>query len=612
MPIISKARTMFLAFLVAVPLAGAAEIHDAVKKGDLAAVQGILAAQPGQLKAVNERGYTPLHIAAWEGRVEIALFLLDKGADLEAKNPTGFTPLFLAVLGKRPEVVRFFLDKGADANAETRFQTTPLFTAAESGNVEVVRLLIDRKADVNHVSPFFGSPLHRAAYMDHPEAAKALLDAGADLKVKDQRGQTPLHQAAQLGRAAVARIFVERGAELDALDRDDRTALHLGIIWGTDRAGVSSSAEMAFLLMGKGARVDTVDKEGVTPLMSAVRKGLTDLAGAILRRGGALETLEPGTGRTLLHLAALKGYGDVAELLLGRGIDASIKDGDGKTALDCAQEHGNPTVALRLVSAIGGMAEPEVGGRILAKPMTGGEAHIWSLNNRGWAVKTKTRLFVFDNEELGRKPDWPSLSNGWICAAEISGQDIIALYSAYHAEVGSMEFIHALENRLDRIHYVNYKDDAWRGGNKTVYVKGREVQRFGNAEVVPYETRDSGNMGSLGYLIKVDGLTVFYPNFFTEDIDAFKKEIDFLAGRSEACDLAFIEVTPGQENAYAAYIVEKLKPKVVIPYDRSGNAVSQQELATELGRKYPGLQFGLVRDAGDRLHYRQRKLDRMP
>ncbi len=612
MSMCSKVPAIVLAFLIAFPLLGAEEIHDAVKSGDLAAVKAILSAQPDRLKAVNERGYTPLHIAARESRIEMASFLLEKGADLEAKNPTGVTPLYAAVASKKPEAVRFLLDKGADPNAQTRYQTTPLFAAAESGSVEIIRLLIERKADVNHVSPIFGSPLHRAAYMDQPEAAEALMDAGADLKVKDQRGQTPLHQAAQLGRVAVARIFAEKGAPLDDLEGNKRTPLHLGIMWGTDRAGLNSAAEMAFLLMGKGAKVDTADVEGVTPLISAVRKGLTDLAGSMLIRGGNPKMLEPGTNRTLLHLAALKGYGDMAELLLARGLDAAAKDAFGKTALDYAQEHGHATIALRLVSAIGGMAEPEVGGRILAKTMAGDEAFIWALNNRGWAVKTKSKLFVFDIEELGRKPDWPSLSNGWIIAAEISHQDIIALYSAYHAEPGSMEFIHGLENKLGRIRYVNYKDDAWRGGNKTVYVKGREVQNIGGAEIIPYETHDSGNMGSLGYLIKADGLTIFYPNFFPEDIEVFKKEIDFLATKTKSCDLAFIEVIPGQENVCAAYIVEKLGPKAVIPYDRSGSAASAKELADELGRKYPSLEFGLVRDAGDRLHYKQGKLVRQP
>jgi ankyrin repeat protein len=611
MPIATKAKNILLALLLAVPLAGAEEIHDAVKKGDLAGVQGILATRPDQVRAVDERGYTPLHIAAREGQVKIAAFLIDKGADIEAKNPTGFTPLFLSVLSKRPDAVRFFLDKGAEVNVQTRFQTTPLFTAAESGNVEVIRLLIERGAEVNHVSPSFGSPLHRAAYMDFPEAAKTLLDAGADLKVKDQRGQTPLHQAAQLGRVTIARLFAEKGGDVDAVDRGNRTPLHWALLAGTDRSGANNSAELGFLFLGKGARIDTTDADGETPLLTAVKRGYTDFAGAILRRGGDIKTREPGTRRTLLHIAALSGYADMAELLLAGGIDAAAVDAFGRQALDYAVVHGHPTVVLRLVTPQKS-AEPEIGGQILVKTMADGEAFAWSLNHRGWALKTKSHLFVFDNEEIGRKPDWPSLSNGWISAPEVSSQDIIALYSAYHAEPGSMEFIHALENRLTRIAYINYKDDAWRGGKKTVYVKGREVQRFWNTEIIPYETHDEGNMGSLGYLIKVDGLTIFYPNFFPEDIDAFKKEVDFLAGRTKTCDLAFIEVTPGQENAYAAYIVEKLKPKVVVPYDRSGNAASQGELANELGRKYAGLQFGLVRDAGDRLYYRRGKLGRKP
>jgi len=603
-----RLNALILALLLFVPLAGAEEIHDAAKNGDLGKVREILAAKPECLKAVNERGYTPLHLAASAGQLEVASFLIERGADLEAKNSTGYTPLFLAVAGKKVEAVRLLLEKGAAVDAETRFQTTPLFTAAESGETAVIKLLVGKKADVNHVSPFFGSPLHRAAYMDMPGAAKVLLESGADLKVKDQRGQTPLHQAAQLGRVEIARLFVESGADVNSFDAEDRTPLHWSVLYGTDRAGINNSTELAFLLMGKGARIETVKKNGVTPLMTVVSRGLTELAGAFLRRGGDVKALEPGTGRTLLHLAALNGHGDMAELLLNAGVDGAVRDQTGKTALDYAVEHGQPTVALRLVSALGAMAEPEIGARYLAKNLAVDEAYVWSLNNRGWAVKTKSRLLVFDNEERGRKPDWPSLSNGWISAAEISSQDIVALYSAYHALPKTMEFIHGLENRLGRIRYVNYKDDAWRGGDKTVYVKGREIQRFGEAEIIPYETLDEGGMGSLGYLIKVDGLRIFYPNFFPEDVESFKKEIDFLAGKSASCDLAFVETRPGQENVWAAYIVEKLKPRVVIPYDRSGNGENARALADELAKKFPGLSLGLVRDAGDRLHYQGKML----
>lgn len=614
----SARQTLKSFFIVVILLLGLAaalqaqQIFDAVKADDLANVKELVGKDASLVNLKNQNGNTPLHIAARQGNVDIAAFLIEKGADLEAKNPTGYTPLFFAVLSKQPEAVRFFLGKGADVNAQTRFQTTPLFTAAESGNSEIVRALIEKGANVNHISPWFGTPLHRAAYMSFPEVAKILLDAGADLKAADQHGRSALHQAAQLGRVEIARLLIERGADLDAVDSWNQTALHWAIRAGTDRLGVNNAAELGFLLMAKGAQVDLADKDGMTPLIWAVRQGYTDLAGAIISRGADIAIREPGTDRTLLHLAALKGYGDIAELLLSRGLDAAAKDANGMTALDYAREHGNPTVALRVLPPGAEMGEMESGDRFLSKKLRGGEALIWMLNRRGWAVKTKSHLFVFDNEELGRKPDWPSLANGWISAPEISGQDIIALYSGYHALPNTMEFIHGLENVLPRITYINYKEDAWRGGTKTRYVKGREVQQVGGAEITPYETVDAGGMGSLGYLIKVDGQVIFYPNFFPEDIEAFKTEIDFLAARAKTCDVALIEVTPGQENIYAAYIVEKLKPKVVIPYDRSGNAENQRQLAEELGRRYPNLEFGLFRDAGDRLHYRRGIVDRRP
>jgi len=610
MAMMTRVGTLIAAFLFVLSVAGAEEIHDAVAKGDLASVQAILTAQPDRIAAVDERGYTPLHVAAREGRIDIAAYLLEKGADIEAKNSTGYTPLFLAARSRRPDVVRLLLEKGADVKAQTRFQTTPLFTAVESGSVDVVGALIERGAVINHANPIFGSPLHRAAYMDFPEVAKLLLDRAADLSLTDQRGQTPLHQAAQLGRVAIARLFVERGADVNALDREGRTPLHLAVLYGTDRSGANRASELGFLLLASGARIATTDAEGGTPLLSAVTQGYTELVGAMLRKGGDLTAREPGTRRTLLHIAGNKGYDDMAWLLLARGVDPAAKDAFGKTAFDYACEHSHQAVAIRLAAAEGGTGgRVESGARILAKPMADGEAHVWLLNHRGWAVKTTSHLFVFDNEELGRKPDSPSLCNGWIAAPEIGHENVIALYSAYHALPGTMEFIHGLEDVLDRIVYVNYKDEDWRGGNKTVYVKGREVQRFGDVEVIPYETVDEGGMGSLGYLVKVDGMTIFYPNFYPEDLDAFKKEIDFLAGRTSVCDIAFIDVTPGQENAYAAYVVEKLKPRVVIPYDRSGKESARRELADELGRKHPGLQFGLVRDPGDRLHYRSEGLD---
>ena len=225
------------------------------------------------------------------------------------------------------------------------------------------------------------------------------------------------------------------------------------------------------------------------------------------------------------------------------------------------------------------------------------------MNQRGWVVKTKSHLLVFDNEELGRKPDQPSLSNGWIAASEINDQDVIVIYSGYHALPNTMEFIHAIEDSLQNVIYIHYTDDEWRGGINSKYISGREIQQYKNVEIIPYETHDDYGMGSLGYIIKVDSLTIFYPNFFSENIEQFKTEIDFLALQSDKCNIALIEVTEGKENIYAEYIIDKLKPELVIPYDRSGDVSQYQLFKDGIAQKYPHIKIECANLPGDRIDY---------
>lgn len=76
---------------------------------------------------------SPLHEAAFQGRVDEVRRLLEAGADPHARSFTGETPLHLAALAGRADVVRLLLDKGADPRADSS-RGTPLHRAAEGGS----------------------------------------------------------------------------------------------------------------------------------------------------------------------------------------------------------------------------------------------------------------------------------------------------------------------------------------------------------------------------------------------------------------------------------------------------------------------------------------------
>lgn len=77
-------------------------IRDAVKAGDLAGVQQLLAADAGLALRADSSG-SALHLAAMFSHSDIALLLVAAGANPEAKNRSGESPIDLAgvVLGKK-------------------------------------------------------------------------------------------------------------------------------------------------------------------------------------------------------------------------------------------------------------------------------------------------------------------------------------------------------------------------------------------------------------------------------------------------------------------------------------------------------------------------------
>ena len=305
-------------------------LHMAAERGYRAVVDILLAAGAA-VDAATTKGETPLHLAAEKNLVAIAEVLLAAGAAIEATTSEGKTPLHLAAEKNLVAIAKELVAKNAAVDATTSEGKTPLHLAAENNGQEAVSYLLSNQANPQATDHQERTPLALARSVHHEEIVKILAPYESSSKMRqalaglshfdsikntleqanyrankpvNAQGHNLLYHAAEEGWQEVVKLLVETGEEDDLKDAIYQENHSLSPLYIAVEKGNTEIVKL--LVYGSAAnnhRMVANQEEDIE------REAVSD-------REAIVGKLRDQEGRTLLHVAATKGYERIVRLLV--------------------------------------------------------------------------------------------------------------------------------------------------------------------------------------------------------------------------------------------------------------------------------------------------------
>uniref|UniRef100_A0A2C9K8Y4 Death domain-containing protein n=1 Tax=Biomphalaria glabrata TaxID=6526 RepID=A0A2C9K8Y4_BIOGL len=362
---------------------GFTPLHIAAHYGNIN-VANLLIQRNADVNFRAKNNITPLHVASRWGKLNMVNLLLDNNATIDEKTRDGLTPLHCASRSGHESVVDTLLEKGAPHSAKTKNGLTPLHMAAQGDHEDCARLLLYHKASLNEVTVDYLTPLHVAAHCGNVKTAKLLLDRKCEPNARALNGFTPLHIACKKNRIKVVELLLKYGASIESKTESGLTPLHVASFMGhmniviyliqhnanpntaTVRGETSlhlaaraNQSDIIRILLRNSATVDARAREQQTPLHIAARLGNVDNVLLLLQHGASVDATTKDK-YTPLHIAAKEGHEEVAQVLLEHEAQHDITTKKGFTPLHIAAKYGNIKVARLLLQK---EANPDISGK---------------------------------------------------------------------------------------------------------------------------------------------------------------------------------------------------------------------------------------------------------
>ena len=232
-------------------------MHYAVFENDLECVRLLIEEFGADVNVIDEAGYSPLHLAAKYGFLDIMHILIDHGS-LVNFNTSAVENKTMDDGWRRP-TAHFYSD----------VLTEPLSLCLENNHIDCARLLISAGANINQ-QYFLGYEINLLPYENYM-ALELILKHGANPDAISRSGITPLIKACREGNLGAVILLCRYGANVNYVTRKFRQRNAIVTAIETKRNDIVEQ------LLTFGGYVNKHPELANSPLELAIRKDDLDI-----------------------------------------------------------------------------------------------------------------------------------------------------------------------------------------------------------------------------------------------------------------------------------------------------------------------------------------------